>query len=94
MKLGPLFRDEDFAELFSLSGQSAESPALLVLVLVLQELEGLSDRQAAEAVRGHVEWRYFLGLGLREPTFDYSVLSEFRHAYWQRARSSAPSSDC
>ena len=61
-----------------MSGQSAESPAVLVLVLVLQELERLSDRQAADAVRGHVEWRYFLGLGLREPTFDYSVLSEFR----------------
>ena len=51
-ELGAIFRDEDFAELFSLSGQTAESPAVLVLVLVLQELEGLSDRQAAEAVRG------------------------------------------
>src|SRR6266508_2617914 len=76
--LGALYQDEAFAGLFSRSGQSAVSPAVLLGVLVLQELEGLSDRQAADAVRGHIEWRYFLGLGLREPTFDYSVLSEFR----------------
>lgn len=45
---------------------------------MLQFAEGLSDRQAAEAVRGHIDWKYVLGLELTDPGFDYSVLSEFR----------------
>ena len=39
-----------FAELFEWRGQPAESPGLLSLVIVMQYAEGLSDRQAAEAV--------------------------------------------
>ncbi len=77
-ELGALFRDEEYADLFSLGGQPAQSPGRLMLVLVLQELEGLSDRQAADAVRGRIEWKYLLGLGLRDAGFDYSLLSEFR----------------
>jgi hypothetical protein len=48
------------------------------LVSVLQFVEGLSDRQAAEAVRGRIDWKYALGLDLTDPGFDFSVLSEFR----------------
>jgi transposase len=48
------------------------------LVTVLQFLEGLSDRQAADAVRGRIDWKYLLCLELDEPGFDYSVLCEFR----------------
>jgi transposase len=77
-ELGALYADEEYADLFSLSGQSAQSPGRLALVLVLQELEGLSDRQAADAVRGRLEWKYLLGLPLRDAGFDYSVLSAFR----------------
>ena len=40
--------------------------------------EGLSDRQAAEAVRGRIDWKYLLALELTDPGFDFSVLSEFR----------------
>ena len=47
--LGPIYRDEQFAALFATRGQPALSPARLALVLVLQFVEGLSDRQAAEA---------------------------------------------
>jgi transposase len=44
----------------------------------MQYLEDLSDRQAADAVRSRIDWKYFLGLALDDPGFDYSVLSEFR----------------
>src|SRR5713101_6166791 len=78
--LGPLYDDHQFVALFSSSGQPAEAPArlALVLVLVLQCAEGLSDRQAAEAVRGRIDWKYALALELTDPGFDASVLSEFR----------------
>ena len=45
---------------------------------VLQYVEGLSDRQAADAVRGRIDWKYALGLELTDPGFDHTVLSEFR----------------
>ena len=44
----------------------------------MQFVEGLSDRQAAEAVRGRIDWKYALGLELTDPGFDHTVLSEFR----------------
>ena len=49
--LGPLFRDEEFADLFPTRGRQAWAPGRLALVLVLQFVEGLTDRQAAEMVR-------------------------------------------
>jgi transposase len=45
---------------------------------VLQFVENLSDQQAADAVRGRIDWKYLLGLDLTDPGFDASVLSEFR----------------
>lgn len=50
----------------------------LALVSVLQYTERLTDRQAADAVRGRIDWKYALGLQLADPGFDFSVLSEFR----------------
>lgn len=44
----------------------------------MQFIENLSDRQAAEAVRVRIDWKYALSLELTDPGFDYSVLSEFR----------------
>jgi transposase len=76
--LGPIYSDGQFAALFSQTGQPAEAPARLALVLVLQFAEGLSDRQAADAVRGRIDWKYALALELTDPGFDASVLSEFR----------------
>jgi len=76
--LGPLYEDAQFVALFSSTGQPAETPARLALVLVLQFAEGLSDRQAADAVRGRIDWKYALALELTDPGFDASVLSEFR----------------
>lgn len=77
-ELGPMFRDEDFADLFASRGRPAWSPAGLALVSVLQFVEGLTDRQAAEAVRARIDFKYALGLPLDDPGFDFSVLSEFR----------------
>lgn len=77
-ELGMIYADEQFRDLFPERGQPAESPARLALVTVLQFTEGLTDRQAAEAVRGRIDWKYALGLELSDPGFDYSVLSEFR----------------
>jgi transposase len=49
----------------------------LAPVTLLQFREGLSDRQAAEAVRARIDWKYLLGLELADPGFDHSVLCEF-----------------
>ncbi|MFF0551076.1 IS1182 family transposase [Streptomyces sp. NPDC004311] len=78
-ELGPLFSDEEFADLFPSRGKPAWSPGRLALVLVLQFVEGLTDRQAAEAVRARIDFKYALGLELEDPGFDFSVLSEFRN---------------
>jgi transposase len=75
---GMLFADEDFIALFARDGQPALSPVRLSLVLMLQYAEGLSDRQAADAVRTRIDWKYLLCLELTDPGFHYSVLSEFR----------------
>jgi len=76
--LGSIYTDEDFADLFPKEGQPAEAPWRLALITVLQFLENLSDRQAADMVRGRIDWKYLLGLDLTEAGFDASVLSEFR----------------
>ncbi len=76
--LGSIYEDEDFAELFEMRGRPAIAPWRLALVTVMQFSEGLSDRQAAEAVRARIDWKYALGLELTDPGFDFSVLSEFR----------------
>lgn len=77
-ELGTGYCDEDFVDLFPRCGQSAETPWRLALVLVMQFAENLTDRQAADAVRGRIDWKYALGLALTDPGFNFSVLSEFR----------------
>jgi transposase len=76
--LGTIFTDTDFAALYPDRGRPVEVPWRLALVTVMQFAEGLSDRQAAEAVRARIDWKYALGLDLTDPGFDFSVLSEFR----------------
>jgi transposase len=77
-KLGPVFDDGRFTQLFPAKGQPAEAPWRLALVTLLQFAEDLSDRQAADAVRSRIDWKYLLGLPLADPGFDSTVLSEFR----------------
>ncbi|MFD7163672.1 IS1182 family transposase [Streptomyces violascens] len=76
--LGELFSDGDLADLFANRGHPALSPARLALVSVLQFTENLTDRQAADAVRARVDWKYALAMELEDPGFDHSVLCEFR----------------
>src|SRR4051794_5877861 len=77
-RLGELFSDEQFAAAFGIRGRPGWSPGRLALVTVLQMAENLTDRQAAEAVRDTLSWKYALGLGLDDEGFDASVLAEFR----------------
>jgi len=77
-RLGTLFTDADFADLYPKRGQPAYAPWRLALVTLLQFREGLSDRQAADAVRARIDWKYLLALDLADPGFDRSVLCEFR----------------
>lgn len=77
-ELGAFYTDLDFAHLFAVRGKPAETPWRLALVLVFQFMEGLSDGQVADAVRGRIDWKYALSLELTDEGFDASVLSEFR----------------
>ena len=77
-ELGVFYTDCDFDNLYSVYGQPGYAPWRLAMVLVMQFLENLSDRQAAEAVRGRIDWKYALSLELTDPGFDFTILSEFR----------------
>lgn len=78
-QLGQIYIDSDFESLYpARCGQRALSPSRLALITVMQFAEGLSDRQAAEAVRSRIDWKYALGLELTDAGFDHSVLPEFR----------------
>ena len=77
-EFGSLYTDEDFETLFPRRGQPAEDLARLALVTIMQFVEGLSDRQAADAVRSRIDWKYALALELTDAGFDASVLCEFR----------------
>jgi transposase len=77
-ELGPIYANPDFAHLFPTHGQPALAPARLALVTVMQMVDGLSDVEAADAVRDRLSWKYALALDLDDPGFDASVLCDFR----------------
>ncbi len=77
-QLPEVFPDAEFSHAYGTRGRPAFSPGLLALVTVLQMAENLTDRQAADAARKDLTWKYALGLGLADEGFDASVLSEFR----------------
>jgi transposase len=77
-ELGAWCRDEAFCGVYGVRGAPGISPAQLAMVTVLQFTENLTGRQAADAVRGRLDWKYCLGLALEDEGFDFSVLSEFR----------------
>ena len=76
--LGSIYQDELFADLYPDRGQPAYAPWRLALVTIFQFMENLTDRQAADAVRSRLDWKYALSLELTDPGFDHTVLSEFR----------------
>lgn len=77
-ELGTIYTDDLFADLYPTDGQPAIRPWRLALIVVMQFGEGLSDRQAVEAVGDRITWKYALSLELTDIGFDHSVLSEFR----------------
>lgn len=77
-ELGEVFADVEFTGAFGAEGRPGWSPGRLALISVFQRVQDLTDRQAAEAVRTDLSWKYALGLELDDPGFDASVLSEFR----------------
>jgi transposase len=77
-ELGTIYTDDLFLTLYPQGGSYAQAPWRLALVCVMQYMENYTDRQAAEAVRMRIDWKYVLSLDLTDPGFDFSVLSEFR----------------
>src|ERR1700691_5126233 len=77
-ELGSWYDDQAFAGAYGGRGGRGISPAQLAMVMVLQYTGDLTDRQAADSVRGRLDWKYCLGLALEDEGFDFSVLSEFR----------------
>jgi transposase len=59
-RLGSLYQDEDFVGLYPATGQPAFDPWRLALVVIFEYVEGLTDPQAAEAVRNRIDWKYAL----------------------------------
>lgn len=77
-RLGSLYTDEDFAELFPKRGAPAAEPWRLGWITVFQVMEDLPDRQAAQMVAGRLDWKYALSLPLEDEGLDHTVLSHFR----------------
>jgi transposase len=76
---GTLYDDQLFADLYADRGPPVEvAPWRLALVVVMQYMEGLTDRQAADAVRRCMDWKYALSLDLSDPGFDFTLLHDFR----------------
>lgn len=77
-EMGTIYKNSEFSKLFSHRGQAAIAPGNLALIMIMQYAEGLTDKQAVQAVRGRIDWKYALGLSLEDPGFDESVLGRFR----------------
>jgi hypothetical protein len=77
-----LFPDEMFADLFSVKGRRCVPPSVVASVMVLQRLEGLSDREAVERYSFDARWRYAAGVGSYDcggwGSFAHTVLVDFR----------------
>lgn len=77
-ELDGVWNDEAFCALYPRRGRGTTAPWRLAMVVVLQALENLSDLQAAEMVRGRLDWKYALSLPLDDTGFDASILTDFR----------------
>jgi hypothetical protein len=74
-----LFGDELFADLFAEVGRRSVPPRIVATVMVLQRLQGLSDREAVEAFSFDARWKYACGgLVFDYPGFSHTVLVDMR----------------
>ena len=74
-----LFPDSAFADLFTDVGRRSVPPMIVAVVMVLQRLEGLSDREAVERFSFDVRWKYACGgLDFDHPGFSHTVLVDMR----------------
>jgi Transposase DDE domain/Transposase domain (DUF772) len=74
-----LFRDEDFAALYSPHrGRPSVPPSLLATALVLQTYDGVSDDEAKQRADYDLRWKVALGLEVETRPFAKSTLQEFR----------------
>jgi Transposase DDE domain/Transposase domain (DUF772) len=74
-----LFADELFADLFAEVGRRSVPPRIVATVMVLQRLQGLSDREAVEAFSFDVRWKFACGgLAFDHPSFSHTVLVDMR----------------
>jgi hypothetical protein len=69
-ELNTVYDDSMFTALYPARGQPTLPPWRLALVTIMQFAEGLPDRQAADAVRGRIDWKYALGLELTDAGFN------------------------
>lgn len=76
--LDGVYSDESFRHVYPKRGRGAIAPWRLAIVMVLQAIEALSDVQAAEMVRGRLDWKYALSLPIDDMGFDPSILTDFR----------------
>jgi len=73
-----LFGDEKFADLFQDVGRRSVAPRIVATVMVMQRLEGLSDREAVEHFAFDIRWKYATGVALDYPSFVHTVLVDMR----------------
>ncbi len=78
-EVGSIYRDDLFADFYSTWGHPVEVPPWrLAVATVMQYIEGLTDRQTADAVRRCIDWKYALSLELTDPGFHFTLLHDFR----------------
>src|SRR3954453_14251670 len=85
-----LFPDELFVDLFAPVGRRSVPPSVVATVMVLQRLEGLSDREAADRFTFDARWRYAAGVG----GWDGAHRVAFAHTVLVDMRERLRSSDC
>jgi hypothetical protein len=82
-----LFPDDDFADLFQDVGRASVPPRIVAVVMVLQRLEGLSDREAVDRFTFDLRWKYAAGgLAYDHPGFVHTVLVDMRARLRRSAR--------
>jgi hypothetical protein len=82
-----LFPDEMFADLFDDVGRRSVPPMIVAVVMVLQRIEGLSDREAVDRFSFDARWKYACGgLDFDYPGFVHTVLADMRARLARSAR--------